>query len=199
MAHYRLTRETQRIGNIALYRIQATAPLEHLDIGAGDLGGWVQGENNLAQDGLAWVGDEAIVMDQARVEGDATVAGDALIQGVATIKGNAKVYDDAQVGGEAIVAGNAEVFEAVEVGGAIHIYGNAQVSGDHVLDSDAQIGGEARIESSLDILQVSGIYYLTLYRTEEGHSELPERLPKSLETLVAEHVEKWELTAPANV
>lgn len=199
MAHYRLTRETKRVGNKALYRIQATAPLDHIGVGAGELGGWIESEKNLSQDGLAWVGDDAMVMDQAVVTDDATVAGTAMVHGMAKISGSAKVYDDADVGGEAIVTGQAEVFGDAEVGGAAYLFSDAQVSDAVVIDSNIQLGTGARIQSALDFLQVSGLYYLTLYRTEDGHSELPERLPEPLEPLVAEQLAKWELTTTTDV
>lgn len=61
-----------------LFRIKALVDIECRGVSAGDLGGYIEDEKNLSQEGNAWVyGD-------ARVYGDAEVYGDA---DYATIKG----------------------------------------------------------------------------------------------------------------
>lgn len=69
----------------------------------GELGGIIEKESNLSQDGNAWVYSDARVYDNARVYGDARVYGNAMVCG------NARVYDDARVCDGARVYGNAEV------------------------------------------------------------------------------------------
>ncbi len=78
----------------------------------GDLGGYVEKEENLSHEGNAWVSGDAWVSGNARVYGDAWVSGDAWVYG------NAWVYGDAMVCGNAWVSDNAEV------------YGNARVCDD---------------------------------------------------------------------
>ena len=67
------------------------------DVAAGDVGGYVEAEQNLAHTGDAWV------------YGDALVYGNALVSGNARVSGNAQVYRDALVYGNARVSGNAQV------------------------------------------------------------------------------------------
>ena len=65
MKKYELTNETKVVLGTTLYRIRALIAFG--DVDAGELGGWVEKESNLAHDGDAWVyGD-------ARVYGDAEV------------------------------------------------------------------------------------------------------------------------------
>ena len=70
-----------------LFRIRAL--VEFCDVKAGELGGYVEKEENLDQDGDAWVYGDAQVYGDARVYGDAQVYGDAWVSG------DARVYGDA--------------------------------------------------------------------------------------------------------
>ena len=75
MKKYELTDETLQIGTITLHRIKAMVAFAGVD--AGETGGWVEKEENLAQDGDAWVSGNARVYGGAWVSGDAWVYGDA--------------------------------------------------------------------------------------------------------------------------
>ena len=54
------------------------------DVAAGDVGGYVESERNLAHTGDAWVYGDAQVYGNARVHGNAQVYGDALVSVVCT-------------------------------------------------------------------------------------------------------------------
>ena len=100
------------------FRIKALVNIERYGVKAGDLGGWVEKEDNLSQSGNAWVSSNAKVSGDAVVSGDAWVSGDAVVSGNAKVSGNAEVSGGAKVSGDAVVYGNAEVS------------GDAWVSGD---------------------------------------------------------------------
>ena len=112
MKKFELTTEfiTNAFGK-KLFRIKAL--VEFGDVKAGELGGYVEKEENVSQDGNAWV------------------SGDARVYGNAWVHGNAKVYDDAWV------SDNAKVFDNAEV------YGNARVSGDARVSGNAWVYGDA--------------------------------------------------------
>ena len=63
---YELTNETQVFFGRTLYRIRAL--ISFGNVKAGDLGGWIEKEENLAQDGDAWVSGDARVYGNAWVE-----------------------------------------------------------------------------------------------------------------------------------
>ena len=78
-----------------LFRVKAKINFGTVE--AGELGGYIEKEENLSENGDAWVSGNARVYDNARVSGDARVYGDA------RVSGNARVYGDAWVSGDAEV------------------------------------------------------------------------------------------------
>ena len=121
---YELTNETKTLADgTVLHRIRALME-PRFGVEAGELGGFVEGENNLSQDGDAWVYGDACVSGNAWVSGNACVSGYAKVYGNAKVSGDAWVSGDAKVYGDAWVYGNAKVSDYAEV------YGNAKVSGD---------------------------------------------------------------------
>ena len=71
MKKYELTSETKVINGLELHRIKALKSFENIK--EGDLGGWIESEKNLSQDGDAWVGGDATVFGNATISGNAKV------------------------------------------------------------------------------------------------------------------------------
>ena len=94
-----------------LHRIVAL--IDFNDVKAGQLGGFVQYEDNLSHNGNAWVYGNACVFDNAKVYGDSLVTGRAKVYGDACVFDNAKVYGDASVTGRAKVHGNSCITSGV--------------------------------------------------------------------------------------
>ena len=95
MKKYELTTETKVVSGHTLYRIRALVAFGSVD--TGELGGWIEKESNLAQDGNAWVYGDAEVYDNAWVYGDAEVYGNARVYGNAWVSGDAWVYGNASI------------------------------------------------------------------------------------------------------
>ena len=62
---YGLTNIAMEFGGRTLYRIIALK--NFADVEAGDLGGWVETENNLSQEGDCWIYNEAKCLDDSRI------------------------------------------------------------------------------------------------------------------------------------
>ena len=172
---FKLTKNEIFYGGKRLFQIQAirdfkNARYEELDIDSmyqrtngkygyiheGDLGGYVEKEDNLSQDGNAWVSQNAKVYDNARIFGDAFVAGNANIYGDSQIYDNACVYGDASIfNGKSRVCGNAKVKDYAGIQGNVQIYGNALIAGNAVVlgwvDDDVKICGNARVSGDSSI------------------------------------------------
>ena len=121
MKKYELTSETKIVFGHILYRIKALSSFGY--VSAGDLGGFLESEKNLSQNGNAWVSGNA------RVYGNAEVSGNAEVYGNAEVSGNAEVYGNARVSGSAEVSDNARVYGNARVSGSAEVYGSARVSG----------------------------------------------------------------------
>ena len=90
MKKFELTSEfITNIFGTKLFRIKAL--IEFGNVKAGELGGFVEKEENLNHEGNAWV------YGNARVYGDARVCDDARVCGNASVYGNARVCEDARV------------------------------------------------------------------------------------------------------
>jgi hypothetical protein len=135
---YELTDETMEWAVATLHRVR------YLE--TGELGGWIERENNLSQDGTA------CVLDNAKVYGDASVSGNAHIFGNARVYGDASVSENACVYGDASVSENARVYGDASVSGNARVYGDASVSGNARVYGDAYIHGHAKIHGNAHIL-----------------------------------------------
>ena len=93
MKKFELTSEFVTFLGKKLFRIKAL--ISFGNVKEGELGGFVEKEENLSNDGNAWVYGDAEVCGDARVYGDAEVCGDA------RVCGNARVCGDAWVCGNA--------------------------------------------------------------------------------------------------
>ena len=93
MKKFEFTGETKTISLLfrtaTLHRIRAVAEFGLVKIG--DLGGWIEKEENLSHEGKAWV------WGNAKVWGNAEVCGDAKVWGNAKVCGDAKVFSASHV------------------------------------------------------------------------------------------------------
>ena len=109
MKKYDLIREK------SLFRIVALKDFSNVK--KGDLGGLIEKEGNLDQQGNCWV------YGNARIIGDAFVCDNARVYGNAFVGDNAKLYGNAFVGDNARVSGNVKVSkEVIVLGNAFHYY-----------------------------------------------------------------------------
>ena len=107
MKKFELTTESIYLLGTKLFRIKALVTFGCVK--KGELGGFVEKEENLDHTGSAWIFGNAKVYGNARVYRDARVSGNAKVYGNARVYGNAKVYGNALVHGDEEVSGNAEV------------------------------------------------------------------------------------------
>ena len=95
MKKYSLTKNKKEVYGTTFFQIKAD--MSFGNVSKGELGGYIEKEENLSQDGNAWV------------SGNARVYGNAWVSGNAEVYGNARVYGNAEVSGNARVSGNAWV------------------------------------------------------------------------------------------
>lgn len=149
-----------------LYSIRALK--DFADVCAGEVGGLIEREDNLSQEGDCWlytgmawgnarIYDDAKVHD-CQISDNAQIYGDALVV-ASFVRGNAKVF-----GGKvfsATVEGNAEVYDEVRIyglegyeketriSGDAQVYGRATIEPFSVIKGKAVIHGEARVFATI--------------------------------------------------
>ncbi len=170
MKKYELTSESMVFQGKELFRIKALVSFGNVK--EGDMGGYIEKEDNLSQDGNSWVGgnskvygtaivkENALVGENARVYGNAIVGGNAVIDGDAIVRENALVHGNATVGGKAKVYGNA------------FVYGNTRVNGNALVGGNAWVAGHAVVHENADYAVIKGLGSVyrdtTFYRVEDG-------------------------------
>lgn len=127
MKKYRFTGQTMKYDGCILCRIEALIDIPLHNIKAGDLGGWLESEDNLAQSGSCWVDKTSKVYDNARISEDALIYDNAQVFDNAKVSGRAKVGVDSWVYEQAEISGSAEVFMEARVCGSAKIFGHAQI------------------------------------------------------------------------
>lgn len=133
---YRLILEDCKTTNgRKLYRIEALKNFDNIKIG--ELGGYIESEDNLSHEGGAWVCNNARVFGHARVRENAIVGGDARVHDTAVIHGSARVYDNVIVNGNARIYGNARIRNNA------WIYDNARICDNALVCNDARVYGRS--------------------------------------------------------
>lgn len=175
MKKYEFTDEVKEINGHILHRIRR--------IEDGKIGGWVENEQNLAQDGDCWVYDDACVYEKA------VVCGNAKLKDHAQLRGSASIARYAQVCGNAIVEGDAVIRDMARVeGNAVirgHLSDSVLVKGNAVIEAPVMVAGNARVlgnamlANTSDYIAVGPIYLagscndvVTAYITADGGVEI---------------------------
>lgn len=194
MKKYELTEETITISGHILHRIRALKDFS--DVKEGDLGGWVESEENLSQEGNCWIYDDAKIFDNAVVCGNGVVKHKSECFGRTYITDNAKLCGHVTTTSHTVIAGNAKLSGFITTEGDIKIFdnvkviGNVNLTGEITLCSNALlvaeevtlylhnsgfIGDNAYITNSEDLNTISMVdnkhcpksIYLAFYKTKD--------------------------------
>lgn len=135
---YKIMKRSHRYcGTTKVYRIKALRDFGNVK--KGDLGGYIESEDNLSHECASWVYEDAIVYGNARVYEDAKVLGNA------EIDGNAKIFGSATIAGNSVIGGKANIFGNATIGGYSKVFGNAWVYDDAQIYGDTRIAGNLRV------------------------------------------------------
>ena len=162
MNKYEMLHEDKiEIGSHTLYRIRALKDFGNVK--TGDIGGYIEKEENLSQEGTCWIYDNAWVRGNAKVYDSAWVCDNSKVYDNAWVCDNSKVYDNAEVRDNAWVCDNAWVYDGAKICGDAWVSGDAKICGNaKVYDGawicgSAWICGNAKISKANDILCIAPI------------------------------------------
>lgn len=133
-----------------IYRIKALKDFG--DVKAGDMGGFVEKEENLSHEGPCWIYGDAMVYHNAKVKDNAIVRDyvhvydDAQVLQNAIVEGHARVFDHATVFANARIKDNGNVFDHARVHGFAVVQDNATVSGDTRVCGESIIKDYAKVD-----------------------------------------------------
>ncbi|WP_142417291.1 hypothetical protein, partial [Bartonella massiliensis] len=135
---YEFIDDCEYIDGHFLKRIRALRDFD--DVKKGDLGGYIESEDNLSHDGNCWVYDNACVYGNARVYGN--VYGYAHVSGGACVFADAHIHDHAHVSYDATVFNYARVYGRAIVAGSARIHSYAEVYNYALINGRAKIHGK---------------------------------------------------------
>lgn len=114
-------------------------------------GGYIQSRDNLSEEGLCWIYDDAVVFQDAKVKGSAKVSNTAVVCGNATVGGCSQVSQKATIHGNVSIGENAQISGNANVHGNVSIGGNAQISGNADVHGNVSIFGNVSISGNADV------------------------------------------------
>lgn len=130
---YELTTETKLIDGHKVYRIKALKSFKTIigrRVNKGDLGGWVESEDNLSQDGTCWLFDEAAGYENSRRTGNSVGYDNSRQYGDSQQFGNSQQSDDSRQFGNSCQFGNSWQFGNSEQYDNSRQFGDSRQYGD---------------------------------------------------------------------
>lgn len=141
-----------------LTQIRALVDMPTHNVKAGDLGGFIEKEENLPMNADSWVSPgatvcgDAILGNSSRAEKAAFITGNAQITGTSVISGralisgstlifNSTIKTDVEISGEAIVRDS-------KIGGNTRINKKAFIKNSHIVTTDVLVSGNVHIKGS---------------------------------------------------
>lgn len=175
---YKILKEESRvIDGRTVYRIKALRSFD--DVQKGDLGGFVQSEDNLSHTGESWIYDDAAALDesyvnynarmygnsrlydQSRITGDAIVEDNAVLRNFAlmdddsrasdnsTLQDDAALHEKASIEDNVVLSGNTLLLGYISVLGNVKMY-NCFLRGSHTIQGDLEVYSTMQIFTFYD-------------------------------------------------
>lgn len=132
--------DTRTVLSATVHRIRALRPITAHRVRAGDLGGYVESERNLSQDGDAWISGDAMAVQRSRLEGAALATDEVLLSGFAILRDNARMSRFSRADGHAIIGGQARLTNAASAHDTVTISADITIG-----DAFAMTGNSAYV------------------------------------------------------
>lgn len=132
---YTFTQKEKEYRQTTFRQIKALRDIPLHGVRAGDVGGWIEEELNLSQEGACWVERDAYVLRCAHVSGNAIVRGKSIVDFRSHIGGTARVINSV-VSGINSITGTSLIVDA-EIRGQCNISGISHIESSQLEGFDA--------------------------------------------------------------
>jgi hypothetical protein len=158
---YYLTNNIIDVDGHKLHQITAARDIPELGVQEGDLGGFIESEQNLSHRGTCWVFAGA-VYEQAVISDGATVRGEGVqVHGQAKLDGGFTAYDNAQLYGNFRGTGCGKVAGRVDAKDYTMIKGSGFVTDGTIMRNRAVVSGNAHVSAGAVLagnVEITGNY-----------------------------------------
>ena len=110
MKKYELTDETIIFEGRTLHRIRALRDIPSLYVKEGDLGGFVQSEDNLSQLDDCWIFDDAKAMDRSQVLGNSCMYDNSSVKDNSCMLDSSSLWDNSHMSGDSCMSENSSMY-----------------------------------------------------------------------------------------
>lgn len=158
-----------------LYRIEALRDFG--GVKKGDLGGWIQSEDNLSHEGTCWiynnakafdlssVTNDAMLLDNSMAYGKSRIYGNALLEDHATASGRSSIGDHATLANYSKAYGNSTIYDQVELRHHSRAFGNAVLSHSVRLFDHSKVYGKSKLKHTVALFGHADVKDSTLWDT----------------------------------
>ena len=122
---YKLTDITMEFEGRTLYRIRALKDFSNVE--KGDLGGWIQSEDNLSQKGYCWIYDNAKCMDDARMYDNSRMYDDSVMYDYSAILDDSRMYDNSEMHDYSVMYDYSAIFDNSRMYGHSVMYNDSEM------------------------------------------------------------------------
>ena len=164
-----------------LYRIRALRDFN--DVKKGDLGGYVEAESNLSQEGDCWIYNNAKSMDNSRMYGNSRMYDDSKMYNSSAMHEDSEMYDNSEM------FDNSEIYDSSIMHDNCRMYNDSEMYGDSELNNKAKLYGKltSKVDDFIEIQNPQGrlvtcvrkgdkVLYTVGYQTEITEEEFKWRI-----------------------
>lgn len=148
MKKYELTENTIVRDGVTLYQVRYLKAFKKDRIKVGDLGGYVESEENFSQEGTCLILDEGVAMGNSKVTMDASIRQRGMIRGHVVLAGKALVLHDSLVSDQAVITGNTRMCQRAKVTGTVIIRDDVQLMGDCHITGNTVLAGSVWVKDN---------------------------------------------------
>ena len=150
---YELTDFTMRFEGRILYRIRALKDFS--DVKKGELGGWVQSENNLSQEHDCWIYNDGKCMDNAIVCDDSYMCdyskmynnsrlyNNSMLYDYSEMRDNSKMFGDSIMLDCSYMCDDSKMYDHSSMFGYSEMHGNSKMYGKSTMLDDSKMFGDS--------------------------------------------------------